>query len=277
MRLFPPVWLFMASACSAEPSASLMASGASPSGASPSGAGAGRASASASASPATTESGWAGSSWSHGWETPAAAWWGYGAMGGSLFTDAEVEFIAKTYKIVALSLCPSPMNISVSDGILNVTARIKAANPSVKVLQYFNTDQWACYPPTDPALAEFLAHPEWWLRDDHGNPIEFSRFHGGYDFSNEAAVQHFLEMPLGASGGAAILDGFLFDGGSEYSQPPNISASRAESLKLAKWRALGRQQERLRAANGGLVLAVRAAPFLCLLPKKPHASCRRMA
>ena len=110
--------------------------------------------------------------WVHDWSTPASAWWGYGAMGGSLFGHEDVVFISKTYRIVVLSLCATPqMNTSVSDGIMNVSARLKALNPAIKVLQYFNMNQWPCYLPTDPAYAEFLRHPEWWLRDDYGNVL----------------------------------------------------------------------------------------------------------
>jgi hypothetical protein len=66
-------------------------------------------------------------------------------------------------------------------------------------------------------------------------------------------VKHFLSMPLGP--GSHLIDGFLLDGAAGYNQPANISANRAEMLKLAKWNAVGRMQQRLSTANGGLVLA----------------------
>lgn len=196
----------------------------------------------------------AAAGWAHDWNTPASAWWGYGAFGNWVSSDAEVAFVAKNYRIVLLSLnnADATMHMSVTDATMNVSARLKAVNPALKVLMYFNMEMFAGYAKTDPAYATFLRHPEWWLRDDHGNPV-ISQFGPGYDFSNEAAVQHWLSMPLGPD--SRLIDGFLLDGAAGYSQPPNISASRAESLKLAKWRAVGRMQQRLTVANGGLVLA----------------------
>jgi hypothetical protein len=194
------------------------------------------------------------SGWAHAWDTPASAWWGYGAFGSWVASDAEIAFIAKTYKIVLLSLtnADATMGMSVSAATMNVSARLKAANPALKVLQYFNMEMFAGYSRTDPAYATFLQHPEWWLRDDHGSPV-MGQFGPGYDFSNEAAVQHWLSMPLGP--GSRLVDGFLLDGAAGYSQPANISATRAEALKLAKWKAVGRMQQRLSTANGGMVLA----------------------
>ena len=101
--------------------------------------------------------------WAHDWETPASAWWGYGAYGDWAASDAEIEFIAKTYKIVLLSLTNADitMHMSVAEATLNVSARLKAANPSLKVLQYFNMQMFAGYSKTDPDYAVFLQHPEW--------------------------------------------------------------------------------------------------------------------
>lgn len=58
--------------------------------------------------------------WSHGWDTPADAWWGYGAMGGAVFTDDQVAFAAKTYKIVILSYCPGGSNYTTVGAIEQV-------------------------------------------------------------------------------------------------------------------------------------------------------------
>eukprot|EP01043_Picozoa_sp_COSAG02_P009163 COSAG02_NODE_307_length_25111_cov_5.306693_3_plen_467_part_00 len=194
------------------------------------------------------------SGWTHSWDSPASAWLGYGAFGEWVSSDAEIAFIAKTYKIVVLSLnnADITMNMSVAEATMNVSARLKAVNPALKVLQYFNMEMFAGYSNADPEYATFLEHPEWWLRDDYGNPV-MSQFGPGYDFSNQAAVDHWLSMPLGPE--SRIVDGFLLDGAAGYSQPANISATRAEVLKLAKWKAVGRMQQRLTAANDGLVLA----------------------
>ena len=187
-------------------------------------------------------------SWKHDWNTPASAWWGYGAMNDAMFSDQQVAFIAQTYKVVVLSMCVSALNISVADAVRSVSAKLKTANSEIKVLQYFNVGFWPCYQKNDPQYANFLAHPEYWWKDDNGNPLLFQNSTPMYDYSNEQAVESWLSMP------SEGIDGFLFDGGAVYDQPVNVSSDRAEVQKLAMWKAIGRWQEKLSSTNG-LVLA----------------------
>ena len=60
-------------------------------------------------------------------------------MQGGGFTDAEVAVAAKTYSVVCLSLCNGAG--STAADIINVSARLKAVNPSIKVIQYWNGEQ----------------------------------------------------------------------------------------------------------------------------------------
>ena len=194
-----------------------------------------------------------GSAWMHDWDSPASAWWGYGAMNGAIYSDSDVAFIASTYRVVVISACLGASNASVAMTIMGVSARIKALNPNIKVLQYWNMQQWACYNTAEPDYATFLANPEWWLKDDNGNPV-VNNGSPQYDWQNPAAVQHWLTMPV-ASGGVTLLDGFLLDGAAVYDPEHDISPSRTEALKLAKWAAVGLMQQRLSGINGGLVIA----------------------
>ena len=185
-------------------------------------------------------------SWAHDWATPSSSLWGYGAMNGGLYSDAEVAFIATTYKVVVISACLGSLNISVADAIRSVAVRIKAQNANVKVLQYFNTQQWACYnKDIDRDYKVFLANPQWWLRDDNGIPVLHSGS-PGYDWQNPDAVGHWLQMSIES------IDGFLLDGAAVYQTETNISSNRTEALKLAKWGAVGQMQKRL---GDGLCLA----------------------
>jgi hypothetical protein len=197
----------------------------------------------------------ADSSWLHDWSTPASAWWGYGAMnGGQLFTDEEVDFIAGTYRVVVLSACLGSLNVSVADAIMSVSARLKARSPSIKVMQYWNTQQWACYNrDNDPDYKMFLSNPQWWLLDDSGSPV-LNNGSPQYNWEDAEAVAHWLQMPI-ALDGVTLLDGFLFDGAAVYQTEANVNPTRTEALKLAKWRAVGLMQQRLTAENGGLCLA----------------------
>ena len=92
-----------------------------------------------------------GSAWMHDWDSPASAWWGYGAMNGAIYSDSDVAFIASTYRVVVISACLGASNASVAMTIMGVSARIKALNPNIKVLQYWNMQQWACYNTAEPA------------------------------------------------------------------------------------------------------------------------------
>jgi hypothetical protein len=169
--------------------------------------------------------------------------------GGGVFSDDTVTFAAQTYRIIVISACLGTNNASVSTTIAGVAARLKAANPSVKVLQYFNTQQWACYNRDEPAYALFLSHPEWFLRDDAGNPV-LNNGSPEYDFSVPAAADNFVAMPVAPE----AIDGFLLDGAAVYQPETGVSAARAEAQKLAKWAAVGRLQARLTALNGGILL-----------------------
>lgn len=177
-------------------------------------------------------------------------------MNGGVFDNATVAFAARTYRIISLSACiGSWSNASVAETIMGVAARLKAANAAVKVLMYWNTQQWACYNAGEPAFAAFLARPDWWLRNDAGGVVT-NNGSPQYDWTVAGAVDNFLAMPVSrAAGGAPVLDGFLLDGAAVYQPEAGVSAARAEAQKAAKWAAVGRLQARLTALNDGLVLA----------------------
>jgi hypothetical protein len=166
-------------------------------------------------------------------------------------TDAAVEFAAQTYRIIVLSACLGPnSSAAVSTFVAGVAARLKRVSPSVKVLQYFNMQQWACYAPSEPAFAEFLAHPEWWLRNDTGGAV-INNGSPESDWTVAAAADYFVGMPIAPG----LIDGFLLDGGAVFQPEAGVSAARAEAQKLAKWAAVGRLQARLAAVGGGVALA----------------------
>ena len=196
------------------------------------------------------------SPWAHDWATPASMRWGYGAMnGGGVLSDADVAYAARTYRVVVLSACLGAGNASVAAAIMGVAARLKAAAPAMRVLMYFNMQQWACYARDEPDFAYFLARPEWWLRTDAGAPV-LNNGSPEFDWTVPAAAAYFAALPVAPPGGGApVLDGFLLDGAAVYQPEAGVSAARAEAQKLAKWAAVGALQARLAALNGGLALA----------------------
>ena len=196
----------------------------------------------------------AAAGWVHDWETPASLWWGYGAMGGgTVFSDTEVAYAAANYRVVALSMCMGANTSSVADTVMSVAARLKALSPTIKVMLYWNMQQFACYNKAEPSYATFLANPQWWLKDDSGSPV-LNNGSPQYDWQNPAAVEHWLTLPV-ALNGVTLLDGFLLDGGAVYQPEANVNPTRLEALKNAKWAAVGRLQARIAAINGGVTLA----------------------
>ena len=194
------------------------------------------------------------SGWQHGWDTPADSWWGYGGLNLSPLTEQEVSFIAKTYPITAISFCPGPQNATTQAGILAAAKELKAANPDIKILQYFNVDQFACYKPTDPTYATFLAHPEWQLKDDFGNFLQPPRI----DPTNADAAAFWTSVPLSVAGSEKYIDGVLADGGAIYTSAyhlKNFSAARLAALDQAQFNMIASLQEKFTAANGGKVIA----------------------
>ena len=209
--------------------------------------------------------------WSHGWDTGAEMWWGYiapsgrGVTNGEFLTADQLKFIASTYPVIVLSGQPHTAtvdgkNISMTQFMQTISARLKKLNKRIKVLQYFNVDMWAGYENYDPQFAAFRAHPEWWLRDDNGVPVIGNagqpEWLGPVDWENEEAVEFWLSLFLSSPQAYATIDGILADGGSEYdAQLQNVSAARKEALKLAKFSMLGRLQQIFTAANDGFVFA----------------------
>lgn len=173
--------------------------------------------------------------------------------GGEIFTDTQIAFAASTYKVIVLSICMGTNTSSVATTVMSVSAKLKALNPSLKVMLYWNMQQFACYNTEEPDYATFLANPQWWLRDDSGNPV-LNNKSPQYDWTNPAGVEHWLSMPI-ALNGVTLLDGYLLDGGAVYDPEANINPTRLEVLKNAKYAAVGRMQARLSAINGGITLA----------------------
>ena len=52
-----------------------------------------------------------------------------------MLDNATVAYAASTYRVIVLSACLGPNNATVSTFVMDAAARIKAANPAVKVLQ----------------------------------------------------------------------------------------------------------------------------------------------
>ncbi|MCK4959274.1 MAG: twin-arginine translocation signal domain-containing protein [Planctomycetes bacterium] len=87
----------------------------------------------------------------------------------ALLTDEEVKFVAKTCDFVCLEKGHGKDRLgSTEKGIAFDTKRLKAVNPNIKILFYWNT--FLNYPVYD-ACKTVKQHPEWLFRDKRDRPI----------------------------------------------------------------------------------------------------------
>ena len=147
-----------------------------------------------------------GPGWSHGWDNALGAQFvdfGYKAL-----SNAEAAFVASHYQIVSLEKCTG----NPTETTVWATAKqLKAINPKLKVLFYWDTHQYAqnCY----AAHTEYMAHPEWWLKDDAGVLLKNEGNISMMDYTVAAARDWWVSVPLGGAGSpmSPWIDGVLAD------------------------------------------------------------------
>ncbi len=87
----------------------------------------------------------------------------------AVMTDAEVKFVASRSPIVCLEKSHARQQLgSTEKGIAHDAKRLKAANPKIKVLFYWNS--FINYKMYD-ACAEIKKHPDWIFRDADGKRL----------------------------------------------------------------------------------------------------------
>ena len=227
----------------------------------------------------------------HGWGTvgdmlgmnPHAA--GNGRWNDSPFAMVHWKWVAEHYQVVVLGRfedfgadgdprvpgnynCSCPMESS----RVQVARILKKFNPKIRLLWYQNVvGDMTCHCCNEP----LRSRPEWWLWDDHGNPIT----HGGTCFPANASVdgncapyvnwtvpaarEWWYKQPLHeVCGGdaASLVDGMMMDG-TMYSNPKdpqgrlpdggNLSTARYDAVFAGKMLALEEASQMYREMNGG--------------------------
>lgn len=199
--------------------------------------------------------------WTHGWDTTAESTFA-DFNSPTLLTAAQAEFVSQKYKVVSLEKCTGVQSgVKTEEAIYTTAMQLKKINPATKVFFYLATDQQgiSCYAAND----EFKSHPEWWLKDDHGNVVES---HGVplLDCSNAEAAAWWQSIPMRGDNGngtfrgvpvSSLIDGVLADSaGYERYANGNISTSRLEALEDAKFEMLAGLQRAI-GVHGAVVMA----------------------
>lgn len=146
-------------------------------------------------------------------------------------TDAQIAFVANHYDLVGVGACLQALNMTAEETFAETAKRLKAANPTVTVLWYQNS-QVSISGPCYAADAEFEAHPQWWVRNDTGGVI----YDGAFKYINAsvpAARQWFVSTAVGVMKKATLqyADGVWQDG-SGVVVLPQLSAPRLAALQV---------------------------------------------
>eukprot|EP00051_Salpingoeca_urceolata_P034408 m.24985 g.24985 ORF g.24985 m.24985 type:complete len:437 (-) comp7692_c0_seq2:233-1543(-) len=140
-----------------------------------------------------------------------------------------------------------------------VARALKQVNPKMKVLWYQSCDRGDLSP---FGQATIKAHPEWWLRDDYGNPIWFGGKTGTptIDLTVPSAQDWIIQWPESHFNStikhelAELVDGMFYDG-CGLSDYHNMSDSRLIALQKGRRHTLVRSQEYWQNLNSGDVWA----------------------
>ena len=152
------------------------------------------------------------------------------------------ESIANSYAAVALNMDTFDPSLTVEQARI-----LKKINPKIKFLVYQNTQLG---PLTQDADQTIKQHPEWWCRDDAGNPIG-TRQGNFLNLSLPEVRAWYNNYPLTVFGddAAALLDGIFNDGmGYAPNSLVNTNLARNDQYFAAKMK-LG---DEARAIYGGL-------------------------
>ena len=171
--------------------------------------------------------------WTHTFDTVSSMLWAdFAGAGYSItLTDEQIDFVANTYSIISLEKCFAMTNYSTTElGVIETARRIKAVNPSVKVIMYYNLiiDFADCY----AAGNIFLAHPSWWLKDDNGNPYGGNTVRQYHDTTQTVVQDYYtnsIMTPASWPNASGLLDGVFADGSGGTSLA-NMSSTRLQQV-----------------------------------------------
>jgi len=115
----------------------------------------------------------------------------------SLPTDSDVKFVADHYPMATLGTgCGGLINktagFTIEDSVQAVAARVKAANPSIKIGMYWRSDFALEIADCSAFSGVWAAHPEWRLLNDAGQPVDGTKYY--FDYLNPSFRAFFAQV-----------------------------------------------------------------------------------
>jgi len=174
----------------------------------------------------------------------------FGKSGGAL-TDEEVKFVARTSNFVCLEKGHAVKRFgSTEKGIAFDAKRLKAANPKMKVLFYWNT--FLNYPLYD-ACKTVKAHPKWIFRDATGEPIYKTRTLEQYNLL-DAEFRRWWASVAGKAVKDYGCDGIFMDAVDQAKRPLWMKRGWGEGKEPLLTKAVIDMMQRARHETKGLVV-----------------------
>lgn len=213
--------------------------------------------------------------WTHGWDTALASQ--FIDTGYLRLTDVQAEWVGQHYAMYSIEKCTgynARLGLFTEQASYETAVQLKRFTPSIKVLFYLHTEMisFNCY----AAYSIYIAHPEWWLRDDLGvvmNNTGQSAMIPKIDYTVAAARDFWVSIPLGGTGSpnASVIDGLLADGSgvqNYFCSGSRINATRCAALIAGKNIMIHQMQSLFNTTNGGMVLqnGIDSDPTLSTLP-----------
>ena len=188
--------------------------------------------------------------WTHGWNSALDSQ--FIDFGYKLMSSSQASFVASHYKIVSIEKCTGSPKITTEMGFYASAQQLKAIDPQIKVLFYWNVKQVSltCY----AAAEQFLSQPSWWLRDDTGAFVNISAGIPYLDTTVAAARSWWAHVPLNGTW-AALMDGVLADGTGSICPSSKMSFARCQAYISGRSAMIQELQSLLNSTvRGGIVL-----------------------
>eukprot|EP00041_Stephanoeca_diplocostata_P028183 m.789701 g.789701 ORF g.789701 m.789701 type:complete len:419 (+) comp23324_c0_seq11:324-1580(+) len=208
----------------------------------------------------------------HGWDTVADMVFMHGGNKSVISRDA-LEFAASHYKMVAFSNCYGVDGGGTlqEEAALLSAQEMRKMNPDIKNVFYWKGDLYSQIKGCSTAGAEFVQHPEWILRDDHGKEAGRGEINSRDPSFREFYINHIVTLfkSMDATNKSKpLLDILYLDGLGDSSPRPvkGLSMQEAEAYHNATHEMLSELNKQLEALGKGQFVLVNGLDTTANIP-----------